>query len=161
MSKKKSAPLASIVKRDGTQAPFTAEKISAAIEKAMRASGEYRDGAPQLVTDGVIHALEREVALDRKFVPTVEAVQDIVEQQLVFKKFPATAKAYILYREKHAEMRAFVTASSLGLVDNYLSELDWQVKENSNMGYSLQGMNNYIFSEVSKTYWVGKGYPQN
>ena len=93
--------------------------------------------------------------------PTVEGVQDIVEQQLIFKKFPATAKAYILYREKHAEMRAFVTASSLGLVDNYLSELDWQVKENSNMGYSLQGMNNYIFSEVSKTYWLNKVYPPN
>jgi ribonucleoside-triphosphate reductase len=46
-------------------------------------------------------------------------------------------------------------------VDSYLGELDWQVKENSNMGYSLQGMNNYIFSEVSKTYWLNKVYPQN
>src|SRR3990167_7811278 len=56
-------------------------------------------------------------------------------------------------------MRAFATASSLGLVDNYLNEIDWQVKENSNMGYSLQGMNNYVFSEVSKTYWLNKIYP--
>jgi ribonucleoside-triphosphate reductase len=56
-------------------------------------------------------------------------------------------------------MRAFATNSSLDLVDSYLSKLDWQVKENSNMGYSLQGLNNYIFSEVSKTYWLNKVYP--
>ncbi len=51
--------------------------------------------------------------------------------------------------------------TGLDLIDNYLGELDWQVKENSNMGYSLQGMNNHIFSEVSKTYWLNKIYPQN
>ena len=53
-------------------------------------------------------------------------------------RFKVTAKAYILYREQHAEMRGFATMSSLGLVDNYLDRLDWQVKEkNSNMGYLI------------------------
>ncbi|MGC9602840.1 MAG: ribonucleoside triphosphate reductase [Minisyncoccia bacterium] len=153
--------ISSVIKRDGSTAPFDVHKIEVAVEKAMKAAGEFKEGAPQIVAEGVVKALEREAALEKGFVPTVEGVQDIVEQQLIFKKFSATAKAYILYREKHAEMRAFATASSLGLVDNYLNELDWQVKENSNMGYSLQGMNNYIFSEVSKTYWLNKVYPQN
>ncbi len=153
--------LLTITKRSGSVVPFDRKKVLAAIEKAMRAAGEYKEGAPERVTDGVVQALEREVELDKDFVPSVESVQDIVEQQLIFKKFPATAKAYILYREKHAEVRAFATATSLGLIDNYLSELDWQVKENSNMGYSLQGMNNHIFSEVSKTYWLNKIYPNN
>lgn len=51
------------------------------------------------------------------------------------------------------------TQASVDLVDGYLNKLDWQVKENSNMEYSLQGLNNYIFSEVSKTYWLNKLYP--
>jgi anaerobic ribonucleoside-triphosphate reductase len=161
MTARKSTGLRTIVKRDGSTVPFNADKITRAIEKAMKAAGEFRDGAPESVTEGVVKALEREMAIDETFIPNVEGVQDVVEQQLIFKKFPATAKAYILYREKHAEMRAFATAASLGLVDSYLGELDWQVKENSNMGYSLQGMNNYIFSEVSKTYWLNKVYPQN
>ncbi len=150
-----------IEKRDGSIVPFNSLKILAAIEKAMKAAGEFGENAAKMVTEAVIKALLIEKSLNKKFAPTVEGVQDIVEQQLIFKKFPKTAKAYIIYREKHSEMRAFATAASLGLVDNYLSELDWQVKENSNMGYSLQGMNNYIFSEVSKTYWLHKIYPQN
>lgn len=153
--------LKTIIKRDGIIVPFNSEKITAAITKAMRASGEWREGAPESVTDGVVKALEREMSLDANFVPSVEGVQDIVEQQLIFKKFSATAKAYILYREKHAEMRAFATAASLGLVDSYLNLNDWRIKENSNMGYSLQGMNNHIFSEISKTYWLNKIYPRS
>src|SRR3989338_8589449 len=160
MPKPKSFSITTIIKRNGAAVPFKTAKITSAIEKAMRASGEYKEGAPETVAQAVVHALEREKSINKKFKPTVEGVQDIVEQQLIFKKFPATAKNYIIYREKHAEMRAFATASSLGLVDNYLSEIDWQVKENSNMGYSLQGLNNYIFSEISKTYWLNKIYPK-
>ncbi len=160
--KTRTAPttLKTITKRNGLVVSFKREKITQAVAAAMQASEEHRQGAPETVADGVVKALERELQLDETFEPTVEGVQDIVEQQLILKKFPTTAKAYILYREKHAEMRAFATAASLGLVDKYLDKLDWQVKENSNMGYSLQGMNNYIFSEMNKTYWLHKIYPR-
>lgn len=158
---RKLSPLSTITKRNGSVVPFNSSKILSAIQKAMKVTGESSDGSAKVVTDAVLKALLFEKSLNKKFEPTVEGVQDIVEQQLIFKKFSKTAKAYIIYREKHSEMRAFATATSLGLVDNYLSELDWQVKENSNMGYSLQGMNNYIFSEVSKTYWLHKIYPQS
>lgn len=55
---------------------------------------------------------------------------------------------------------ALVTKAHIDLVDSYLGDLDWRIKENSNMGYSLQGLNNFIASEVSKTYWLDKIYPQ-
>ena len=55
---------------------------------------------------------------------------------------------------------ALVTKAHIELVDSYLGDLDWRIKENSNMGYSLQGLNNFIASEVSKTYWLDKIYPQ-
>ena len=50
------------------------------------------------------------------------------------------------------------TDDSIQLVENYLSQLDWRVNENSNMSYSIQGLNNYIASEVSKNYWLNKVY---
>lgn len=149
-----------IVKRDGCSVPFDAAKIVAAVEKAMRAAGEYRESAAEGIAAAVTEALARGRSAEEAGAPTVEQVQDLVEQELMFRKFAATAKAYIIYREQHAQIRAFATVASLGLVDNYLGMLDWQVKENSNMGYSLQGMNNYIFSEISKTYWLNKIYPE-
>ncbi len=53
-----------------------------------------------------------------------------------------------------------VSDFQVDLVDSYIGDLDWRVKENSNMGYSLQGLNNFIASEVSKTYWLDKIYPE-
>jgi ribonucleoside-triphosphate reductase (formate) len=146
-----------IIKRDGSEDAFDKKKISAAIAKAGKATGEFRDKEADTLTSQVIKVLK---ALPDSSRVTVEQIQDSVEKVLMRSKFKQTAKAYILYREQHAELRAFATASSLGLVDDYLDKLDWQVKENSNMGYSLQGLNNYIFSEVSKTYWLNKVYPR-
>ncbi len=148
---------ADIVKRTGVHEPFDQSKIIAAIAKAGKATDEFRDAEARLLSDSVISNLRR-VFEDR--VPSVEDVQDIIEKTLMHSRFKRTAKAYILYREQHAELRAFATAASLGLVDNYLERTDWQVKENSNMEYSLQGLNNYIFGEVSKTYWLNKIYPR-
>jgi hypothetical protein len=51
--------------------------------------------------------------------------------------------------------------ANINLVDNYLKKLDWKVNENSNMSYSIQGLNNYIASEISKNYWLNKIYPVN
>ena len=48
---------------------------------------------------------------------------------------------------------------NINLVEGYLKKLDWKVNENSNMAYSIQGLNNYISSEISKQYWLNKIYP--
>lgn len=153
-----STPLfTSIIKRDGSSVPFEQEKITSAIARAGHATKEFREDEAQALSDDVL------TLAGIKYGATalrVEDIQDIVEKVLMRSRFKKTAKAYILYRAQHAEMRAFATSASLGLIDNYLDKLDWQVKENSNMGYSLQGLNNYIFSEVSKTYWLNKIYPK-
>ncbi len=146
-----------IIKRDGSEVPFKQKKITVAIASAGKATGEFgKKEASALSNEAVALAKKK---CDLKCL-TVENIQDVVEQILMRSRFKKSAKAYILYRAQHAEMRAFATAANLGLIDGYLDKLDWQVKENSNMGYSLQGLNNYIFSEISKTYWLNKIYPR-
>ena len=147
----------SIVKRTGAEEPFDQSKIAAAIAKAGKATGEFRNQEAEQLSETVVSIAVRELG---SRTPTVEDIQDTIEKVLMHSRFKRTAKAYILYREQHAELRAFATAASLGLVDSYLERADWQVKENSNMEYSLQGLNNYIFGEVSKTYWLNKVYPR-
>ena len=58
-------------------------------------------------------------------------------------------------------MRDFVANSSVNIIDDYLKQLDWKVNENSNMSYSIQGLNNYLASGMSKTYWLNKIYPNH
>lgn len=71
-----------------------------------------------------------------------------------------TAKAYIIYREQHARIREIVSKANTDLVDQYLNKIDWEVKENSNMSFSLQGLNNYVSSKITKIYWLNKIYPE-
>src|SRR3972149_5687632 len=59
---------------------------------------------------------------------------------------------------KSIETELKATFSPSQLVEDYLTNRDWQVKENSNMDYSLQGLNNHIISEVSKNYWLDSLY---
>lgn len=144
-----------IKKRDGRRAKFDQTKISQAIEKAGVASGEFSEKEAKKLTDKVIARAKTEVTAK---VPTVEQVQDIVENVLLESKYKKTAKSYIIYRDQHEKLREITNATHIDLMDQYLSRLDWRVNENSNMDYSLQGLNNYISSEVSKTYWLNKVY---
>lgn len=105
MSKVQSPALTEIIKRDGSRVPFDRKKIALAIEKAMRAAGEYTAPAPDLVTNAVVKALTAKKEADHSFIPTVEGVQDEVERELMSEEFLPTAKAYILYRQEHALMR--------------------------------------------------------
>lgn len=145
----------SIKKRDGRRVKFQAEKITAAIEKAGAATGEFGRKEAEKLTTKVLARLEQRGG---RAVPGVEDIQDIVEDVLIDSKFKKTAKAYIIYRDQHQKIREITSAAHVDLVDQYLGKLDWKIKENSNMGYSLQGLNNYISAEVSKTYWLDKIY---
>ena len=147
--------LTRIRKRDQRLVPFESSKITSAILKAGRASGEFKENTARRLTIRVI-SLAQTVFQDT--VPTVEEIQDMVEEVLLASPFKRTAKAYILYRDRHAGIREMVKKADLDLIERYLERLDWKVRENSNMAYSLQGLNNYISSEVSKTYWLNKIY---
>jgi anaerobic ribonucleoside-triphosphate reductase len=147
--------LTRIRKRDHRLVPFESSKITSAILKAGRATGEFKEDTARRLTIRVI-GLAQMVFLNT--VPTVEEIQDMVEEVLLASPFKRTAKAYILYRDRHAGIREMVKKADLDLIERYLERLDWKVRENSNMAYSLQGLNNYISSEVSKTYWLNKIY---
>ncbi|MBW2471921.1 MAG: ribonucleoside triphosphate reductase, partial [Deltaproteobacteria bacterium] len=143
-----------IRKRDGRLEPFDAAKITNAILKAGRAAGEFEEIEARRLTIRVLTTAQ--FMFDRP--PTVEETQDLVEEVLLASPYKKTAKAYILYRDHHAKIREMVAKADLDLIESYLERLDWKVQENSNMSYSLQGLNNYISSEVSKTYWLNKIY---
>ena len=146
-----------IQKRDGRLVPFDAQKIESAILKAGRATGEFGESAAKKLTLRVLGLAQ--TALTEN-VPTVEQIQDLVEEVLLNSPFKQTAKAYILYRDQHTRIREMIQKANVGLVDDYLDRQDWEVRENSNMDYSLQGLNNYISSKVSKNYWLNRIYSQ-
>ena len=144
-----------ITKRDGRQAPFDAMKITQALLKAGQATDEFGEDVARQLTMRVLVVLQ---AMPYEGAPTVEQVQDVVEQTLLVSPYKRSAKAYVLYRDQHARIREMVKKADVDLIDRYLERLDWKVQENSNMAYSLQGLNNYISSEVSKIYWLNKIY---
>lgn len=126
----------SVRKRDGRLVPFDLGKIAKAIASAGQASGEFFAAtARQLARRVFAHARKAPLGAT----PTVEQIQNIVEETLLASRFKQTAKAYILYRDQHARIREISEQADLELIDNYLERLDWKVKENSNMAYSLQG----------------------
>ncbi|MDR0291864.1 MAG: ribonucleoside triphosphate reductase, partial [Elusimicrobium sp.] len=147
-----------IVKRDGTTQNFDSKKITSAILKAGEATGEFGKETADKLTIRAVNIIQQ---LYSDTMPTVENVQDIVEDVLLTSNNHKTAKAYILYRDQRAKIREITSKFNVDLVDQYLKKMDWQVNENSNMSYSLQGLNNYISSEISKTYWLNKIYPEN
>jgi anaerobic ribonucleoside-triphosphate reductase len=147
-----------IKKRDGKVADFNPIKITDAIWKAAQAVGgkDYRK-AGQL-TDKVLDMLEK--TLKKGEIPTVELVQDIVEKTLIEEGHAKTAKAYILYRKQHQDIREIGgLLKDIDIVDGYLSMMDWKVNENSNMAYSLQGLNVYATENIISHYWLNKIYP--
>jgi len=144
-----------IKKRDGRVVPFDAAKITSAVAKAGHATGEFDESVASRLTLKVLN-LAQQVSSG---VPSVEEIQDIVEEVLIASPYRLTVKAYIIYRDQHARIREIRDKTSVNLVDQYLDKLDWQVNENSNMAFSLQGLNNYVSSEISKIYWLNKIYP--
>ena len=144
-----------VEKRDGTIVPFEAQKITNAIAKAGKATEEFEEKVAQRLTVRVLN-LAQQVTGEK--IPTVEEIQDIVEEVLLSSTYRKTAKAYIIYRDQHAKMREITNKASVDLVDQYLNKTDWRVNENSNMAFSLQGLNNYVSSEVSRVYWLNEIY---
>lgn len=147
-----------VVKRSGRVVPFDAKKIATAVERAFGATGEGSKADAKKVADKVVQLLNKN--FKKGDIPAIEQVQDMVERVLMILDFDETAKAYILYREQHRKIRETEESldEAVSLVDKYLQEIDWKVKENANMAYSLQGLNNYIASIVSGKYWMNRVY---
>ena len=148
-----------VQKRDGRIVPFDQDKITNAIFKAAQSVGGDDKERALFVSNAVAAMLEERYGAGQ--VPTVEDIQDLVERALIKHGHAKTAKAYILYRDLHnklRDIRALIDANEL--VDGYLEHLDWRVNENSNMSFSLQGLNNHIFTAVNSAYWLNRLYPK-
>jgi ribonucleoside-triphosphate reductase (formate) len=148
-----------IRKRDGRLVPFEEHKITEAIIKAVQAVGGQDLEKAQEISHQVVGILE--VFYKDERIPTVENVQDLVEKCLIENGHAKVAKSFILYRKQHEalrETREFMK-KSIEAIDSYLTQEDWRVNENANMGYSLQGLNNHIASNITSNYWLNKIYP--
>lgn len=149
-----------IKKRDGRIVDFDQEKITDAIFKALTATNKGGRRAAERLSDKAVLLLNKRFKKDH--IPLVEEIQDLVEEILILGGYANTARAYILYREQRRRIREIQIAAdeSLKMISNYIDELDWQVNENSNMTYSLQGLHDYVSVFVTKNYWLNKIYPK-
>jgi ribonucleoside-triphosphate reductase len=153
------APLAprEVIKRSGERAPFDPRKIENALRQAGAATEEFDADEATLLAAQV-----RKVLMHRfpAQAPHIEQIQDVVEQTLIAANHVRTARAYIVYREKHAALRrdrqtlVDVHAS----VSEYLSRSDWRVNANANQGYSLGGLILNVAGKVTANYWLSHVY---
>lgn len=125
-----------VVKRDGSRAPFDANRIQSAILRAGKATGEFTEDEAHLLTRQILKVLRHRFPLEP---PQVEQIQDVVEQALISANHFATLRAYAVYREQRHKLRqdqktVVDVASS---VNEYLEQSDWRVNANANQGYSL------------------------
>ena len=149
-----------VIKRDGKIVDFDINKIAGAIKKAFDATKtEYNDS--------VIDFLSLKVSAD--FLPkikdglvAVEDVQDSVERVLSRGGYEAVAKAYILYRKQREKLRNMNSTylDYKETVDKYLNVLDWRVKENSTVTYSVGGLILSNSGAITANYWLSEVYDQ-
>ena len=149
---------AAIIKREGERVPFDAEKIRYAIERAGAASGEYDATEALLLTAQTVKVLQHRFgdgAVD------IEQIQDVVEQALISANHFETARAYIVYREQRARVRADLkTVIDVETsMNEYLDRADWRVNANANQGYSLGGLILNVSGKVVANYWLSHVYP--
>lgn len=147
-----------VIKRDGTVKDFDISKIAAALEKAGKATGEFDAATANRITH--IEVMNR-LAQQNIATPTIEQIQDAVENALFDTGFRKTLRAYIVYREQRAKARD--TRRSLVDVESsmneYLQQLDWRVNANANQGYSLGGLILNVSGKVVANYWLNYIYP--
>ncbi|EGP43370.1 ribonucleoside triphosphate reductase [Achromobacter insuavis] len=141
-----------ILKRDGRVVAFDRDKIAAALAAAGRSTGELHADVAQGLASAVIAAL----AAEGNVCPGVETIQNQVEETLVKAGYWRTARAYIVYREQHARLRALrhTLVDVESAMEEYLEQRDWRVNANANQGYSLGGLILNVAGKVTANYWL-------
>lgn len=147
-----------VKKRDGSKVNFDETKIINAIWKAVESVGGQDKEKSNLLAISAVEKINSRFNDDQ--IPSVEQIQDVVEETLIKAGHDKVAKSYILYRHQHELMRLRENMlSDFDIIDSYVSQDDWKVRENSNMAYSLQGLRNHISSSLVSNYWLMKIYP--
>ncbi len=147
-----------IIKRDGAEMPVDASRIAKALAKAGRATGDFGEDEANLLTQRSLKVLRHRFAGSS---PTVEQVQDVVEQMLLDANHTRTFRAYATYRDQRhrirQDKRTLVDVESS--VKEYVDRADWRVKANANQGYSLGGMILNVAGKITANYWLSHVYP--
>lgn len=142
-----------VIKRNGKLEDFNFVKIADALKKAPDMNNETVVKVTSIVTDQILKLYET---------PTVEQIQDLIETTLISLGHVKTARAFIVYRENRAKIRAnedvFIKVNSS--VDEYLERADWRVNANANQGYSLGGLILNISGKITANYWLSHIYPE-
>ena len=149
-----------VVKRDGQIVDFQLEKISIAIKKAF-------DAQNKLYNQDIIDFLALKVTADfepkiKNGLIEVEEIQDSVEAVLIQAGYGDVAKAYILYRKQREKIRTMKSTvlDYKQLVDSYVKETDWRVKENSTVTYSVGGLILSNSGAITANYWLSEIYDE-
>lgn len=148
--------LESVKKRSGETVPFDAKKIFEAIKAAVAVTHEVSDADIVKFTQDVLKRLDKKYSGQ---IPSVEDIQDIVIQTLMDSHAYKTAESYIVYRQKRAETRAALV-DAVSVIGDYVSEADWRVKENANIGYSIGGLILRSSERMTAEYWLSI-YPKD
>ncbi|MFP4005284.1 MAG: ribonucleoside triphosphate reductase [Candidatus Hadarchaeia archaeon] len=156
-SKSEQNEIKKVEKRDGRIVNFDQSKITEAIWSAAQSVGGRNKRLAERLSDKVVDYLEENL---NKKIPHVEDIQDAVEKVLIEEGHAKTAKAYILYRKQHEDMRKIKTTflEVEELVDDYLGQRSWRVKENSNVGYSMSGLYKHAAGSVVTNYTLDRVY---
>lgn len=147
-----------VLKRDGEVAEFNLGKISEAISKAFKATDK-------IYTDDIINLLALRVTADfqgkvKEEAVSVEDIQDSVEHVLEQAGYTDVAKAYILYRRNREKIRNMKSTilDYKEIVNSYVKEEDWRVKENSTVTYSVGGLILHNSGSITANYWLSEIY---
>ena len=147
-----------VKKRDGELVDFNINKISAAIKKAFEATGtEYNDSVIDFLSLKVTADFQDKI---KDGAVTVEDVQDSVEAVLSRGGYEHVAKAYILYRRQREKLRNMRNTylDYKNVVDGYINNSDWRVKENSTVNYSIGGLILSNSGAITANYWLSEIY---
>lgn len=146
-----------VQKRNGEIVDFDSSKIKSAIFASAKSVGGKDEMVATKLAKMVVEIIHETYGAS---IPSVEDVQDVVEKVLIEEGHAKTAKAFIIYRKRHEEIREvknlFMDAERM--IEEYVNLEDWRVNENANMGFSLQGLNNHIVESITKKYWLNKIY---
>ena len=147
-----------VLKRDGKVTDFSLEKIGEAIKLAFEAQEkQYHPSVIDFLTLKVTADFEPKI---KEGLIAVEDIQDSVEAVLVQAGYADVAKAYILYRKQREKMRNMKSTilDYKDIVDSYVKNTDWRVKENSTVTYSVGGLILSNSGAITANYWLSEIY---
>jgi ribonucleoside-triphosphate reductase len=148
---------ACVRKRNGSLVAFDAKKIVLALTKAGAATEEFSELKAQEFATQVLSYIS---SPPMQRVLEVEQIQDFVERTLLENRLFTTARAYIVYREQHRQIREdkAIMVDAVASVREYVDRTDWRVNANANQGFSLGGMILSVAGKVIANYWLSHVY---